>query len=72
MSGEWVRLSEVFLFGTERIKREWEHDRAIETCMHTHINGQYMDEPTMNEDEAEELLKTGIFPDKVWERMGGK
>lgn len=72
MAGQWVRMSEVFLFGTIRMNREWEHDKAIETCMHTHIDGRYMDEPTMSEDEAEALLSTGIFPDEVWSRMGGQ
>ena len=66
-----VKLSQVFLFGTKRLGAEWERAAAIEECMHTHPDGRYMDEPTMSEAEAEEMLDTGKFPDSVWERYGG-
>jgi hypothetical protein len=72
MNMQEIRLSEIWLFGTRKINQTWTHEDALECAMHTHPDGRYMDEPTMNEIEAEELLRTGIFPDNVWERLRGQ
>lgn len=65
----FIQLSQVWLFGTERMKNEWNHEDAIRECMHTHPDGRLMSEPVMSEAEAEEMLERGEFPDSVWERF---
>ena len=61
-----VELSQIWLFGTRKVLESYTYEEALDMARHTHPNGQLMKEPTMVDDDAAELLRTGKFPDAVW------
>ena len=66
---EMTQLSQVWLFGTRRLKAEWNREDAIKECQHTHPDGRLLDEPAMTEEEAEWMLDHDRFPDNVYNRL---
>ena len=64
-----VKISQVWLFGTRRIKAEWNREDAIKECQYTHPDGRLMDDPLMTEEEAAWMLDNDRFPDDVYKRL---
>lgn len=63
---QMIRLSEAWLFGTQKLKYEMEHDQAVTICQHTWPDGRYLEREVMTWEEAEAMLETGDFPDRVY------
>lgn len=64
-----VPLSRIFLFGTERMKRDVPRDEAIEECQHTLPDGRRSEDPVMSWEEAAWMLDNGTYPPAVIRRL---